>query len=151
MGLQILTVVASLLTLAVVTVYTYETHLLRLQSFRPYVLLVRTNENAYKYVNAGNGGALNVRVVHSGLSEGEGTWDSTVFLKPGQESHENVYSGSLTTQSDPVSARSLGDLPEGLPVTVAFQDVEGNEYKTEMWFSCEEGCRAGRVRRALHR
>jgi hypothetical protein len=60
-GRDVAAFVVYFLTLIVIAWYTDETHSLRLQQIRPYVLLIREGSQ-YKLMNAGNGAALNIRV-----------------------------------------------------------------------------------------
>ncbi|MCI0350789.1 MAG: hypothetical protein L0Z53_15295, partial [Acidobacteriales bacterium] len=76
------------LTLVVVALYTHETHLLRLQHIRPYVLLIRHGNNDYRLFNVGNGTALNIRATNAKTKETavEVSWDPLPKLGPGEQS-----------------------------------------------------------------
>jgi hypothetical protein len=138
-GVEAATLAVLSMTLFAVVWYVHETHLLRLQHFRPYVLLVRDGEKRYLYRNAGNGAALNVRVTDTTLTLNGVAWQSVHYLGAGAQSHDMVFSGSLTGILDPVSLAVVSDRPIRVAVKLAFSDVEGNSYETWMEYVGKEG------------
>jgi hypothetical protein len=146
-GVEAATLTVLTMTLVAVVWYTHETHLLRLQHFRPYVLLIRSGDKQYQYVNAGNGAALNVRVTDTTPNRNDVAWDSVPYLGRWGQSHDLVFSGSLTSAPDPVISHCK---PE-IQVKVAFDDVEGNSYESWMEYGAEDGRIVNTVRKSHRR
>jgi len=139
LGIEAATLGVLFITLVAVVLYAHETHLLRLQHFRPYVLLLRFGDKKYQYLNAGNGAALNVRVTNAHPNRSGIAWDSVPYLGAGGQSHDMVFSGSLTGLLDPVSVAVVSGCPSKVTLKVAFDDVEGKSYETWMEYVGKDG------------
>jgi len=129
------------LTLCAVVWYSRETHLLRLQSFRPYVLLIRKGDKKYCYVNAGNGAALNVHVVGAWTTKGKvnATWKPVTYLERGTK--ENAYMASTLGRDgyDPlIDGIPDGQTENGFEAAVVFDDIEGTSYETRVAFKRQD-------------
>lgn len=137
------------LTLCAVVWYSRETHLLRLQSFRPYVLLIRKGDKKYCYVNAGNGAALNVHVVGAWTTKGKvnATWKPVTYLERGTK--ENAYLASTLGMDgyDPLIDGIPDDQTEnGFEAAVVFDDIEGTSYETRVAFKRQDRKVGSRVK-----
>jgi hypothetical protein len=137
------------LTLCAVVWYSRETHLLRLQSFRPYVLLIRKGDKKYYYVNAGNGAALNVHVVGAWTTKGKvnATWKPVTYLERGTK--ENAYMASTLGMDgcDPLIDGIPDDQTEnGFEAAVVFEDIEGTSYETRVAFKRQDRKVGSRVK-----
>ena len=140
-NVQVAILVLLFLTLCAVVWYSRETHLLRLQSFRPYVLLIRKGDKKYCYVNAGNGAALNVHVVGAWTTKGKvnATWKPVTYLERGTK--ENAYMASTLGMDgyDPlIDGIPDGQTENGFEAAVVFDDIEGTSYETRVAFKRQD-------------
>jgi len=144
-GRDVAAFVVYFLTLIVIAWYTDETHSLRLQQIRPYVLLIREGSQ-YKLMNAGNGAALNIRVSDERTGTGPTSlpWDIPAILTAGQERDPFPLGASLDSGSNPVALAVVE--PDGFfNATFAYEDVEGKGYETCMQFNKEGNGWSGKV------
>ncbi len=128
------------LTFLAVVWYTQETHLLRLQQIRPYVLLLRFGDNDYRFVNVGNGTALNVRVANARTAEGplDIRWQFVQRLKPGEETTRIYFRKDHDAIIDAIFDAVKHEQPEHFfEATVEFEDVEGHAYDVGLLFKIE--------------
>lgn len=148
-NVQVAILVLLFLTLCAVVWYSRETHHLRLQSFRPYVLLIRKGDKKYCYVNAGNGAALNVHVVGAWTTKGKvnATWKPVTYLERGTK--ENAYMASTLGMDgyDPLIEGIPDDQTEnGFEAAVVFDDIEGTSYETRVAFTRQDRKVGSRVK-----
>lgn len=148
-NVQVAILVLLFLTLCAVVWYSRETHLLRLQSFRPYVLLIRKGDKKYCYVNAGNGAALNVHVVGAWTTKGKvnATWKPVTYLERGTK--ENAYMASTLGMDgyDPlIDGIPGGQTENGFEAAVVFDDIEGTSYETRVAFTRQDRKVGSRVK-----
>lgn len=147
LNVQLAILVVLFLTLLAIVWYTHETHLLRLQHIRPYVLLIRFGDTDYRLINVGNGTALNITVTEAETSKGKSDipWDFIRKLAPGEESHPYIMATSLTSGYDPIFGAILNP-DDFFEATVTYEDVEGTAYATRMLFKLEANKVLSRVR-----